>query len=256
MALKTNLISHWKLNEASGNALDSHGANDLTDNNTVGTAAGKIGNSRDFEKGNVEYFNRADNTDFSLGSDTAFEMSCWINLESITLRDPIIAKGAVTSVGDEYLLWIGDGGGSQPRIQLHVGNGGSSQNVSANTFGALSTGTWYHIRAWHDPATDVIGVSVNNVEDTAAWSGGTQDTVRDFLIAATFAGDVFDGLIDEVSFWKGRVLTAGERSQIYNGGSGYDFDLWDVPASTAALGGGFPIRRTYRPRPFAPGFGR
>ncbi len=39
-ALKTSLVSYWNLNEPSGNALDAHGSNDLTDTNTVTNAAG------------------------------------------------------------------------------------------------------------------------------------------------------------------------------------------------------------------------
>src|SRR4029077_17083863 len=41
--LLINLVSYWKLDEASGNAIDSHGTNHLTDVNTVASAAGKIG---------------------------------------------------------------------------------------------------------------------------------------------------------------------------------------------------------------------
>jgi len=42
-SIKTNLISHWLLNEASGTTRnDSHGTNHLTDNNTVTTAPGII----------------------------------------------------------------------------------------------------------------------------------------------------------------------------------------------------------------------
>ena len=35
-----SLVSYWDMNEDSGNALDSHGSNELTDNNTVGTEPG------------------------------------------------------------------------------------------------------------------------------------------------------------------------------------------------------------------------
>ena len=38
--LRTSLISYWNLNEESGNAIDQHGSNDLTDNNTVTAAQG------------------------------------------------------------------------------------------------------------------------------------------------------------------------------------------------------------------------
>jgi len=39
-ALKSDLLAYYNLNEASGNAIDAHGSNDLTDNNTVTAADG------------------------------------------------------------------------------------------------------------------------------------------------------------------------------------------------------------------------
>jgi hypothetical protein len=44
----TNLISWWSLDEASGSRADKHGANTLTDNNTVLSAAGKKSNAGNF----------------------------------------------------------------------------------------------------------------------------------------------------------------------------------------------------------------
>ena len=67
MALTDNLISAWELSEASGNAIDSHGSNDLTDNGSVGTGTGLVyGTARHFD-GSDDGFNIIDNTDLSVG---------------------------------------------------------------------------------------------------------------------------------------------------------------------------------------------
>ena len=47
--LTDNLISHWKLDESSGNAADSHGSNTLTNNGSTPFVAAKINNGADFE---------------------------------------------------------------------------------------------------------------------------------------------------------------------------------------------------------------
>ena len=69
MALSDSLVSYWILGEASGERADSHDSNPLTDNNTVGQAAGKITNAADFIPGNSEYLNHADNASLSFGDD-------------------------------------------------------------------------------------------------------------------------------------------------------------------------------------------
>lgn len=226
MALADNLVSYWSLNEASGSRADSHGTQTLTDVNTVTSGTGKIGNAANFERDDSEYLSHADSADLSLGSDTAFYIACWINLETAVGAGIIVNKGVVTGAGDEYLLWIGDlGGGLSPRLELYVGNGSSSANALATTFGAPSLGTWYFVEAWHNPATNQIGVAVNGVENTASWSGGTQDTANAFAVGSKSGGgaNYFDGLIDELGFWKGRVLDAGERADLYNSGNGRDY---------------------------------
>ena len=78
MSLLTDLVSYWKLDEASGDALDSHGTNNLTVNGSIGTAAGKIGSARDLESsGSDQYFSLADNASLSTG-DIDFSVAGWV----------------------------------------------------------------------------------------------------------------------------------------------------------------------------------
>src|SRR3990167_7395409 len=85
----TGLISWWSLDEASGQRNDSHGSNHLTDNNTVLSAAGKVGNAADFEKSNSEFLSIADNPNLSTG-DIDFTIAIWVKPETASF--PILGK--------------------------------------------------------------------------------------------------------------------------------------------------------------------
>lgn len=231
MSLTTNLISHWPLGEASGNALDAHGSNHLTETaGPIASAAGKVGNARDFDGPAHQYFERADNADLSTGN-IDFTFSCWVNAESF-FAVPIIANKG----------WVGENANSEwqliylsSRFELMVMSGTTLTEVIANNFGAPSLSTWYHIVCWHDSVNNLIGISVNNgTPNTTSTSAGVNNGTGTFQIGAmSFANVYWDGLIDECSFWK-RVLTADERTALYNGGNGLAYAAW-TPVAGAVV---------------------
>lgn len=223
-SLLTGLVAYWKLDEASGARSDSVGGQTLTDNNTVTSAAGKVSNAGGFELDNTEYLSHADSATLSLGSDTDFTIACWVKLESKGAFDGgIVVKdngGIAHGLETEYGLAMNNAGSD--RFRFAVGNNVTFAEVDANTLGSPSLATWYFIVAWHDSTANTINIQVNNgTADSAAWSGGTYDGTSDTWIGSepASAARAFDGLIDEVGFWK-RVLTAGERTTLYNSGNG------------------------------------
>lgn len=222
MSLTDSLVSYWAMDEASGDALDAHGTNDLTDHNTVGSAAGKVNNARDFESGNSEYFAHTSNSDLQTG-DIDFTLSFWVNAESLSGFPVIGKKGNENSptVNDEWVLFY-NGGSS--RFVFGVTSGTSQGSVSADNFGAASTATWYFIVVWHDSVNNEIGISVNGTVNTQSHSIGANAGTSDFEIGSSVSqGLYWDGLIDEVGFWK-RTLTSQERSDLYNGGDGLAYE--------------------------------
>lgn len=225
MALTDNLVSYWKLDEASGNALDAHGSNELTDNNTVGTGTGKIGNARDLEASSAEYFNRTDNADLSLG-DTDWTLAGWIRGESITGYPIVASKGWANTLGvnSEFALYVSDIYSSQLRLEVASGSGSSAAGaINASSFGTLTTNAWYFFVAWHDAANNILGISVNNTSNTTSYSLGANDGNQAFVLGASPAQSLYwDGLLDEVGFWR-RVLTSQERTDLYNSGNGLEY---------------------------------
>lgn len=212
--LLNGLISHWKLNESSGTRADSHGGLDLGDINTVGQAAGKLGNSASFIAGNEEALSVGDTPDHSMG-DIDFTIALWVWFDAISSTG-LAGKWATDSL--EYLAYC-DG----TNLRFLVSDDGVS-TVSVTNSQSLSTGTWYFFVAWHDASANTINLSVNNnTPASAAHSTGVYAGNASFYLGRNEEGLTYlSGRLDSVSIWK-RLLTAAERTQLYNSGAGLDY---------------------------------
>ncbi len=229
MALTTSLESYWALGEASGNATDSVGTNTLTDNNSVGSAAGKIGNARSFAAASSQYLSHTDNASLSTG-DIDFTVAFWH--KATTLNAGGYGLAGTTR---EYIVHY-----DSSRFKFYVSsNGALTASAVANNLGAPSTATWYYIVAWHDSVNNLIGISVNDgTADTASYSSGVFDSTSTFMLGRNAdGGNYADGLFDEFGFWK-RVLTSGERTSLYNGGSGLAYPFSGNRRRRALICGG------------------
>jgi hypothetical protein len=224
MALSDNLVAYWSLDEASGNAIDAHDDNDLTETSgTIAATTGKVSGCRDFEAGDTEYFAIAHNADLSTG-DINFTFAAWVNPESLVTFPIILGKGWGTSdVGAQYAMFYDTDAG---KFAFGVAfNTTSSLLVRSFEFGGGSAGNWYFVVGWHDADNNQIGISVNAVTaDLEAHSAGVHSGGTElFSIGASVPQALYwDGLIDEVGFWK-RVLTSEERTELYNSGNGRDY---------------------------------
>src|SRR5262245_41342588 len=103
MAVITSLVAYYSLDESSGDAIDAHGTNTCTDNNTVGAATGKVAGCRDFERGNAEWFNHASNASLVTG-DIDFTIAAWVQLESKGSAETIIVQKYGSGSNREYEL--------------------------------------------------------------------------------------------------------------------------------------------------------
>lgn len=212
--LLTSLIAHWRLDESSGIRADSHAGLDLSDINTVGSAAGKLNTAASFVAANDECLSRADDPSLSVGN-LDFTIAGWVWFDAITSAG-LAGKWSAGSL--EYIVYC-DG----TNLRFYVSSNGTNAFFANNTQ-ALSTSTWYFFVAWHDAAADTINLSVNNnTAASTAHSAGVHDGSATFHLAQNEEGLTFlNGRLDSVSIWK-RVLTAAERTQLYNSGSGLDY---------------------------------
>lgn len=214
-----NLKGYWKMDEASGNATDSKGANTLTDNNGVTSGVGKISTARTFTAASPSYFSIADNVALSTG-DIDFTVGAWVYYGGTLVASAypgIVGKFA--SMQQEYQLYLN---GDNQRYQFAVSSNGTAQvDVKADSFGDPSDGAYHFVCAWHDSVANTINIQVDGgTVDSASYGTGVYDGTGDFNIGSIGGGAFgWTGQLDEVFFIK-RVLTSNERLGLYQSGSG------------------------------------
>lgn len=227
MAIRDNLAAYWTLGEASGTRNDSHGANHLTDVNTVGSVAGKIGTAGQFVRASAERLTIADNAALSLGA-SGLTVTAWVYLDTKGAATNLVAgKYTATGTTSEYVL----AHITSDRFIFAVYNtAGTEFRATADTFGAPALATWYFLVGTFTLGTLVATISVNNgaANSAAAGSGTPNDTTTLFALGSDAGGTrAFDGRIDEVGVWK-RVLTSTEITQLYAAGVGLGYPFGEV----------------------------
>lgn len=222
--LQQSLISYWKTNEVSNGSvpvtrIDSVAAtgNDLTDNNTVASGAGIVGNAASFIAVNTESLSRADNASLRVAG--SFTIGVWINTTTVAPANHAILGRDAGGVNREYFLLL-----SASAPTFRIWNAAGSLKILSSSLVIVSINTWYYLVAWYDAVADTMNIQINDgtVESLGSIGGLFASAATPFTVGA-FAGSGFwDGLIDEVGFWK-RVLTAGERTSLYNAGAGFTY---------------------------------
>jgi hypothetical protein len=202
---KTSLVSWWSLNEISGNRVDEVGANNLTDNNTVGITLGKVqdnvedqeavwrlvdqsSNAYNIDQGTVASQALYDDTlkalvldgadDFlditqvltgDLASTTVGTWAAWFRLSDITSSGVLISFGDTNAL--EYIRIYNTTSG---QIAGNMFVAGTQQWAWGVTAAAFVNDTWAHIAIVHN-GTD-IAVYVNGTAQTVSYTVTTDKT--------------------------------------------------------------------------------
>lgn len=210
--LATDLVAHWKLDEASGTRADSHGSFDLTDNNTVTSGAGLLGDAAEFVAANTEFLNRLsiDSTDLVLG-DFDWTFALWVRAGSLSSASGLITWGSPGV--DMGLRAAATTGG----ISIRTASGNHSASA------AISTGTWALLVVWFDAANDLIWLQMNDGTAESFAQATVASAATEFRLGRSEFSQMFDGRIDSVSVWR-RLLDSSERSDLYNAGAGLNYE--------------------------------
>lgn len=219
--LNDKIVSYWKLDEVTGTRSDSEPTGTpqhLTDNNTVTSGSGVIGNAAMFTFGNNESLSVADSSDLS-GQNADFELTLRVKLTTKTASMDIAGKWAQGGFESyDYNIAYDQ---TLDRFVFRVISPPPGNNIyttSADTFGSPTVGVWYWIRAVHS-AGCCIGIGVNNgsadfvLSDTA---NGVNDGITSFSIGGRQNGSTqwLNGMVDEVAFWNDH-LTEDERTYLF-----------------------------------------
>lgn len=154
-----------------------------------------------------------------------------------------------------WLTWIK--GANSSSVIMSKGTGGPSLTISASVFKfqkagiaeiAYATGptnNWQLAVCWYDGTNYYLQIN-NGTIVSAALAGGFTTNTTDFRIAAPRALQGIDpswnGQVGRTWLWS-RVLTAEERTLLYNSGSGISFleAIYKSPSLTANLTSYWPL---------------
>lgn len=226
-----NLVSWWRMDEASGTRVDAHGTNNLSDNNTVAQSfavqTSTTTNSAIFSSGSSEWLNYAafQNSDFSTTNDWC--VGGWF-------------RKTTTSGSAEMLVARDDGAGTSQRgwqiyISAYSVNFDMFTNNVANTVSVPGTQTidpdnYYFVFAYMETNGSVgLWTALTNAAgftiSTNIFAAGFQDWSTNSNLTfgrrgyPSFEG-YYTGLLDEWFYYK-RKITSNEVWSIFSNKKSY-----------------------------------
>ena len=147
--LLTNLVSYWKLDEASGTRADSHGTNHLTPSNAPVGAAGKIGQGCDFESSSGQMLSHPDAD--PLGNES-FTYALWFKRETIGAQRNASLRKMTTHTARCYHVYLSDGTG----LTFYWAYRGFTTRRVATIPDDLN---WHFVLFWTDATADTVNIS-------------------------------------------------------------------------------------------------
>jgi Concanavalin A-like lectin/glucanases superfamily len=247
LSLLTDLISYWKLDEASGDAIDANGTYNLTAVNAPGSGTGVINGDRTFTVAGSKAFTHTSVADLQIGT-SDFTVSLHVKIVIGGLTQGVISKYSGVVGNREWRIYID----TSNRLNYQVAyNGTNSNNIISS---ALTVGQWYHVVAYRDSAANKIGMIIDDgAPATTSLSAAGFSGTSPFELGKGNSTGVYANIeLDEIGFWKGRKLDASEITDLYNlttyddfGGGSTPWITPDVPFNEgAAPSAGDTIRRS------------
>ncbi|MCI0334617.1 MAG: LamG domain-containing protein [Planctomycetes bacterium] len=206
------LVGHWKLDEASGlTAADSSPAGN---NGTLigGTwTSGRIDGGLQLN-GTSNYVNVPHAPSLSLTSQIT--VAAWVNAGALNDWQTVIQKGTSGGIGNYYF------GTYYDEVDFSLYDGGWFDFITTGV--NLQTGTWYHLAATFDNATDEVHLYVDGVEVLSTTTTASPQANSQNLTVGTYETSLYwNGTLDDVRIY-GRVLCPSEIQDLYNGGNSFE----------------------------------
>jgi len=256
-ALTDNLVAYWKLDETAGGTADDANSALSTYDGTIGANV-VLNQSSKTGFGTSFLFNRSSGNSYISLPDVAglqvydqhYSMSVWVYPTEFTSSQRGIIGGETGSL----VIFLADINGQV---------GAASNDVSGITYSGinLTLNAWNHICITFDSTatTNNFTYYINGSTATVSWNNNFSSGASSNVIGGlSTVNNPFVGKIDEVGFWKSKVLSSAEAAQLYNSGDGlpypfatyggvlygYNGSIWET-RPLAVQNGGMVVRPVY-----------
>ncbi len=223
-AIIDSIISYWKLDESSGNAIDTESANDLV---ATGIAYGNAGIINDaFTFAGADTLEKASPTGLT-STDVSF--SGWVYLTSRDNLDTIFFLEDVTPT-TYFQIFLRD----PALIEIHIQDVGGSSSFTTDFTAYMNK--WTHIYAEFTATNTKLYLdNVLKIDEAKTYS---RFAGVDLMGVGSGDGSSrpINGKIDEAGMWS-RVLTTDEITELYNSGNALAYPFAPVDTCTCAGAG-------------------
>ena len=195
----SNFKAVWHMQETSSTRYGStSNDNDLSDNNTVTNANGKITKGADFEENNTEYLSISNSNQTGLNFGTgAFTLGGWFKKETGTHSDGMLIWKRNSGGGDAGYQFFFGGSSTNYDVWIYCGNGSNAEFTTTDTHTFNNT-NWNHIFVTRDASGKILFV-VNGVEeDPNKTITYNLDNSYDFKLGEQVPSSTYDGMMDEI----------------------------------------------------------
>jgi hypothetical protein len=230
-----DLIDLFPLDETSGNRTGVHAGTVLTDNNTVGSTTGVLGNAASFEESASEYLSGYSGA----GMTTAqFSVMHWINNPaSLNNYAYYFTKGSSNEGADEWKFYNRSASASGVQWQAQFSQDDEVTNdavLSWDSDAHLASGwnSWFLVR---DGANGkAYSVMNGDYKEVALTANTIPSTTKPLTIGGTLSG-LFDTIqVDHVGFWS-KSLTVEEIEWLDNSQSARSYNEFWVGRGSASV---------------------
>jgi hypothetical protein len=228
--LLTNLRGYWKLDETTGNLIDSVGLYNA-DGSIIQPVSqgvsGKMGNSIQFGNASTGYVT-CGNTVANVSTND-FTITGWIYPTYIDTYNQICGNALSGDQRWWHIFLFGDGRLMSRMLLI-------ASQVTSNIDSSLKINNWYHFASTFKRDSSIRmylnGVLQNDSANAMPYDGSIWSPSNIFTIGSMGEGiatQLFKGKIDELGLWD-RLLTSDEISTIYNNGNGLSYPFTTVTA--------------------------
>ena len=179
--------------------------------------------------GDDEHFTIPDHAELDFSKDDSFSISAWVKARNSGYCALFTKRGGAPSYTGFYL------GAESGKLDFYLtydwatsDEGLNVRGTTGSPYNDLDDGSWHHLVVTYSGTATAAGVRcwVDGSEDTGLSASSTKDAVSgdttnalDVVVGADSAtGSLAFGDIDELTVWKGTVLTALQVETLYNSG--------------------------------------
>lgn len=222
--LYNDLIEWWPLDESSGARAGAFAGLDLSDHNGVsGTTGVNSSLASKFVRASSQWLDHAQTSALDNNGAFGFEFCFWVRADSLASNSFVISKDAVIAGPNrQYTIAILTSGALY--CEVHETTGTTPISFASTLI--LTASTWYMVNMWYDTADKKARFALNHGTPQASSAlSGTLNTTGShaFELGAKTADPNYSNIsLNKVGFWN-RVLTAAERTALYNSGNGISF---------------------------------